>query len=186
MSVEQEELNYPVVTPRGKQLFKEQGGLSKRDVLRERVIDYLGDPDNDVPVSDEPGAPKLWDSYANISHVFGYKGNRIAQTFTKQDLHGIEKEALELRRKRFAKDMKRIDDSLLNRAIGGDVPAIKLAYQRFEGWSEKTTLAGDRDNPVELSVTHLLDQVENSGRKLPGKNDEEEQVEPAEIVDEES
>lgn len=174
MSVEQEVIsNYPVVTPRGKQLFKENGALSKRDVLRERVIDYLGDPDNDVSVSDEPGAPRLWDSYAHISHVFGYKGNRISQTFTKQSLYEIEKEALELRRKRFAKDMKRIDDSLLTRAIGGDVAAIKLAYQRFEGWSEKTTLSGDRENPVELSVTHLLDQVESSGRALPGGGDTE-------------
>lgn len=175
MSVEGHPTSYPVVTPHGKQLFRECGELSKRDILRERIVDYLGDPDNDVPVSDEPGASKLWDSYANISHIFGYKGNRIVQTFSRRELYGIEKEALDLRRTRFSKPLKQIDDALISRALGGDVSAIKLAYQRLEGWSEKTTLSGDRENPVELSVTHMLDQVENSGRKLPGKDESEDE-----------
>ena len=163
-------MNYPVVSKRGKLLFKEDGELSVKDILRERVIDILGDPEQDV-VQQDPDTQtqcRVWQSYADISRKFGYNPNYIWQSFGKQEIREIEKDALELRRQRYSKEMKDIDLALLDRAKGGDVPAIKLSYQRFEGWSEKSILAGDKDNPLEMNVTHLLDQVEGAGRQLPG------------------
>lgn len=38
------------------------------------------------------------------------------------------------RRKRFAAAITQVDSALLDKAVGGNVPAMELAYKRFDGY----------------------------------------------------
>ena len=55
--------------------------------------------------------------------------NRI---FTPRELSEIEREALDMGRKRFSPELAKIDKALIERAAQGDTAVVKLAYQGFE------------------------------------------------------
>lgn len=57
--------------------------------------------------------------------------------FTPEDLFKIGEDGLKERRKRYQPQLSLADIGLFKRAQDGDPAACKLAYQRFEGWSEK-------------------------------------------------
>ena len=70
--------------------------------------------------------------------VLGFKGKYyIYKVFTPDELTEIEAEALKIRRKKYKPEIAKADKALFEKAHDGDVPAIKLCYQRFEDWSEK-------------------------------------------------
>ena len=96
---------------------------------RIKLLDYLSNPDNEYL------------NRKNLSVlVLGYKDPKkiyAHYNFTPDELDQIETEALELRRKKYKSRIARADNALLNKAMGGDVSAIKLCYQRFEDWCEK-------------------------------------------------
>ena len=107
-------------------------GAKKVDVKgqhRELLIEYLSNPDNPPLGRLQLGTDVL--GFANGSRLYAY--------FSALELAEIETEALEFRRKQYAAKLAQVDQSLLDRAIRtGDPATAKLAYQRFEGWSEKT------------------------------------------------
>ncbi len=70
----------------------------------------------------------------------GMRERAFYQMFTREDLLQIEREALQLRRDRYAPDLAAVDRGLLDRAASGDPAAAKLVYQKFEGWSEKASM----------------------------------------------
>lgn len=173
-------MGYPVVTQEAKLLYQRGVGLTKKQVLRERVVDILSDFGNDVVVDREDGSQvKAWPSYGQISIDLGYRTNRVRSMFSRDELHEIEKVSLEIRRRRFSRVSRDVDDALVRRALSGDVMAMKLYYQRIEGWSEKQILAGDGENPIELNIGRLLDDVERSGRGLPGSPEPDSLERPA-------
>ena len=104
--------------------------MKKKAAYREILVEYLAMPENLPP------------SRGCLStEVLGFRQTQqIYKIFTLEELADIEREALALRRARYASHMARTDRALLKKAAGGDVHAAKLAYQRFEGWGEKRAL----------------------------------------------
>ena len=104
-----------------------KGRLTAKEKARVKLLEYLGNPENDFR-----GRAFL------STNILGYKcEQQIHNLFDGDELHEIEREALEIRRKKYAFRLSRVDIALLNQAMAGDVPAIKLSYQRFEDWVEK-------------------------------------------------
>lgn len=98
-----------------------------KKAVRQRIIEHLSEPEND------------WTPWSQLSvGACGYADEReLFRVFTAQERREIEAEAMALRRQHFAGILAKIDNALINKALCGDVQAIKLAYQKFEGWSEK-------------------------------------------------
>jgi len=85
-----------------------------------------------------PSNPKL-DRAEYSTQVLGYKQEHAVYSFfSPEELNDIEWEALEIKRKRYASDMSEVDKGVLEKAAKGDAACAKLAYQKFEGWNEKT------------------------------------------------
>lgn len=104
------------------------------------LIEYLGNPDNPYP------------SRADMSiKIMGRKTrDAIYKYFTPMELCEIEKEALEIRRGKYAPRIAVIDAALMDKAAGGDTAAAKLVYQRMEGWSEKIQTESKADITIEI------------------------------------
>lgn len=101
-----------------------------KQAKKARILDYLSNPEN----------PWI-DRQTLATEVLGYrKAQSLWNLIPSAELNQIEQEALELRRKRCAHISARVDQALLEKALSGNVQAIKLYYQRFEGWSEKLLL----------------------------------------------
>lgn len=104
---------------------------SAKERHRGKLLQYLGNPENEVP------ARCLFST-----EILGLSnGEYIYQVFTPDELAEIEREALEIRRKKYATLLSNVDRALYNQCLKGDPQAIKLFYQRFENWSERKTLA---------------------------------------------
>ena len=104
-----------------------EGRLTAKEKARVKLLEYLGNPENDFR-----GRAFL------STHILGYKcEQQIHNLFDGDEIHEIEREALESRRKKYGAQLSRVDNALLKEATAGDVPAIKLVYQRFEDWVEK-------------------------------------------------
>lgn len=130
----------------------------KRDVLkakkRQLLIEYLSDPDN------EP-LPRC----RLATQVLKYhQHSGMYVLFTPAELDQIEAEALDIRRKRFALQLMKVDQGLLRRAAEGDPTACRLVYQRFEGWEpgerRKIDLTGEIRAQV---IREILDEIASHG-----------------------
>lgn len=109
------------------------------------LLEYLSNPENEF-LSRREYAKK----------VLGYKRpHSIYGTFSPDELYDIEQQALDKRRKKYASQLAKIDGALFQRALDGDPQAIKLCYQRFEGWSEKKLL--------DANITHKEPLVIENG-----------------------
>lgn len=102
--------------------------MKKAQLLaKEKLLKYLGDPANEFITRQRLS-----------TEVLGYKSsNQLNCLFTSAQIKDIEKEALDMRRARYAPHISDVDMALINSAKSGDTQAAKLVYQRFEGWSEK-------------------------------------------------
>ena len=99
------------------------------------LLRYLGNPENEFLTRE-----KL------ATQVLGYKNpEAIYDAFTPDELTEINRQALEMRRKKYAPHIAAIDYALLKRAKEGDVQAIKLVFQRFEGWAEANKTGFDNE-----------------------------------------
>ncbi len=90
-----------------------------------KILEYIANPDNEVP------------SREQLAFACGIKRVTLYMHFTPDELHSLEVEGLEMRRKKYAPQLAKVDMALLERGASGDPQAAKLCYQRFEGWSEK-------------------------------------------------
>ena len=100
---------------------------TSRQVHRRNLVQYLGDPENE------------WPSRTKYKDILGISEPNLYHHFPPVALTEIEAEAQELRRASLAHKFSLIDNALISKAMTGDVQAIKLAYQRLEGWSERST-----------------------------------------------
>lgn len=107
---------------------------------RTKLLNYLGNPENE------------WlTRMKHSTEVLGFsQENQIHKVFSPDEIHGIEMEALELRRKKYSRLVNLVDMALLKCAAEGDVAAAKLIYQRFEGWTEKHRIAQDIEITIEI------------------------------------
>lgn len=116
---------------KGNKYAKRKGKL--KESRRRELMEYLSNPDN-----------KFLKRNEFAIKIFGLGSKtQIYEHFSPDELCAIENEALTLRRERYAGMLARVDAGLLRRAEEGDPAAVKLAYQRFEGFSEKQTVSFD-------------------------------------------
>ena len=121
----------------------------RRAVLTDKLLNYLGNSDN-KPVK----------SRTEYKKILKISINYLLKIFTPDELTEIEKKALELRRLQYSNRMALIDDSLLEKAAEGKAPEVKLAYQRFEGWTEKTVteVSNTLTLTLDAELRAMLDQ----------------------------
>ena len=92
----------------------------------------------------------------DVTKALYYVNQTIEHNWSRNVLiHQMEREALELRRRKYASQLAKIDRSVLSAAAEGDIAAARLAYQRFEGWSEKRLQehSGKDGKPIDHSMT---------------------------------
>lgn len=88
--------------------------------------------------------------------VLGWDRRELPKWFTSNELDQLKWEALAAKRQKYAPFMRDVDKALLKRAMGGSVSAIKLSYQRFEGWIPETKTLVDGS----LTITDLLRKID--------------------------
>lgn len=116
-----------------------------KDGHRLKLIEYCGNPQNPFPNRDVMSVD-----------VLGFKHkSTIYKRFTPAELTEIEKEALEIRRTKYAADLARVDSGQLKKAAEGDAAAAKLVYQRFEKWVPVTgsEQSGPGGGAIPVSIT---------------------------------
>jgi len=126
----------------------------KRNVLkakkRQVLFEFLSDPDN------EP-LPRC----RLATQVLKYRQHSgMYALFSPAELDQIEAEALDLRRRRFALHLMKVDQSLLRRAAEGDPQAAKLCYMRFENWMPGERRKIDLTGEIRAQVfQEILDEI---------------------------
>lgn len=117
---------------------------TRREMHRQHIVEYLSDPDNE------------WLSRTDIAlNVCNYKqAHAIYRIFTPTELDELEREALEIRKKRSAGRRAKVYDAMYNSALGGDVQAQKAYLDRMEGpITNKTEVSGPDGGPIEMTDT---------------------------------
>jgi hypothetical protein len=94
---------------------------------KQKLLEYLGNPESDFP------------NREGLAVICRIRKQTLYHHFSPDELSEIESEALAIRRSKYAAQLIKVDQSVLKKAAEGDMAAAKLAYQRFEGWSEKKT-----------------------------------------------
>lgn len=117
---------------------------------KNKLLEYLGNPENDFLNRQEYSTLIL--GYAQESAVYKH--------FTPDELSEIEAEALVIRRKKYSPKLSQADVGVLKQAAKGDSSAAKLAYQRFEGWSEKQELRITGLGDVEIKALVMMTSPE--------------------------
>ena len=114
-----------------------------KKAARVKIIEYLANPDHEF-VNRSTLATRIC-KYKKSQYLY--------QVFTVDELDQIEKEALEIRRKKYARFLAFTDHKLFEAIKDKNVAAIKLAYQRFEGWTEKGEIGFSGDLNFASSLT---------------------------------
>jgi hypothetical protein len=91
-------------------------------------------------------------------------GKWLWRHLTPNEIGEAETMALELRRRNMARVLVEIDQALFSQALGGDVAAIKLAYEKFEGHGSVHTHKFE-------NLQKTLSDILNSGT-IPGNDDD--------------
>jgi len=99
--------------------------MEAKEKHKRKILEYLANPDNEIPHRER------------LAYICGIKRNTLYLHFTPNELTELETEGLEMRRKKYAPKLSKVDNAILEKAASGDPHAAKLVYQRFEGWSEK-------------------------------------------------
>jgi len=108
--------------------------MKAKERHKSKILDYIGNPDNNVP------------NRQGLASAIGISVKTLYMHFTIEEMAELEAEGLRLRRLKYAPHLAKLDMTLVNKANEGDVQAIKLAYQRFEGWSEKQQIDANVNN----------------------------------------
>lgn len=122
---------------------------------RSKLLEYMSDPNNDFPTREQMSL-----------EILGFAQRQtINKVFSVEELHEIEQEALENRRRKYASILAKVDSALLERAQQGDPQAIKLVYQKFENWSEKQQHehAGKGGGPMQEEKRVIVEFVAPDG-----------------------
>ena len=132
--------------------------LTAKDRARLKITEYLSNPENEfLP-------------WVKLCHdICGYANSRqLFELFTIEERREIEQSALAERRKNGARQSAKVDQALFKKATAGDVAAIKLWYQRIEGWSEKKQYEFPDKNgkPQRIDTTQILNISESRLKEI--------------------
>lgn len=119
-----------IARQRAREAVKADAKTIAKSACRMKLLEMLSDIE--TPFSQRIEAAKI---DLGLHHT-----GALCKMFTSAEITEIEREALEIRRGQYTRKMAEVDQALLDRAIGGNVSAAKLCYQRFEGWSEKASV----------------------------------------------
>lgn len=97
--------------------------LSKKDENRLKVVEYIGDPDNDFPTRTEIALTVL--GYAQKTAFYS--------SFTTAEMAEMEEEGLALRKQNSKRERSIVYTALLKEAKKGNVAACKEYLDRTEG-----------------------------------------------------
>jgi len=133
-----------------------KGSDVKKQENRTKLLDYLGNPAHEWPTR----------VFMN-DYVLGYvrSAQYIYKIFSMEELYDIEREALALRRQKYSGGICAADRALFKAALGGDVQAIKLCYQRFEDWGERREFSGKGGKDL-IWTTEIIDPKTNDDDKF--------------------
>ena len=110
-------------------MARDTGSNKNKEMHRSTLLEYLSNPDNEY--LNRAGLATV---------VLGFTSPCVLyHIFTPLELKEIEAEALELRRTMYGAKLAKVDQAVLKRAASdeGTAADAKLAYQRFENWSER-------------------------------------------------
>jgi hypothetical protein len=99
----------------------------------------------------------LMPNRTELARRMGIDRDTLYNNFTGEELTEVYNEALDIRRKQLAGKSVEVDRALLKAALAGDTHAIKLYYQRHEGWSPTTKIEGDITH---MTLAERLMQIE--------------------------
>jgi hypothetical protein len=128
--------------------------MKKKEEHRLKLIEHLGNPENEFC------------NRTMMAKICGIGVPTFYSHFRPVELTEIEAEALGIRRGKYAPELAKIDKALIDRALEGDSRAIKLAYERFEGWqgqSTKVELSGEIRTVLEGVSPELQAMFEKAG-----------------------
>lgn len=136
--------------------------MTAKERHKVKLLEYLGNPDNPFLNRSELA-----------EKVLKIKRRTFYDHFTPADLSEIEKEALEIRRGKYAAGIARVDRAMIDAAASGDSQAAKLIYQKFENWAPSTRQehTGKNGGPIEVSLKTILDEIDGESRCLPTESD---------------
>jgi hypothetical protein len=132
---------------------------STQERHKAKLLIYLGNPENE------------WLTRMKLStEVLGFsQENQIHKVFSPDEIHAIEMEALELRRKKYSRLVNLVDMALLKKAAEGDTQAAKLVYQRISSFIFFNPNGSCDNNPAEVVVSVGRHRKERCRDTLPGR-----------------
>lgn len=95
--------------------------MTAKEKHKKRLMDYLGDPENDYPLRQD---------YAVILKI---SIQRLYQHFTPAEMQDIENEAYEIRKKNSTRQRSVVLKAMYSEAKCGNVSAANLFLERTEG-----------------------------------------------------
>lgn len=116
--------------------------LTAKDRAKIKILEFLANSENGF-IS--------WQRLC--TEACNYKNSRYLYTlFTIEERREIDQIVLAKRRENYARQSAAVDYALHKKAMSGDAAAIKLWYQRFEGWSEKQQCEYPDENGVPQKI----------------------------------
>ena len=118
--------------------------ITAKDKARVRLLEYLGDPENDF-------IPRTRLS----TEVLGYKNaNQLNCMFSSLELQDLENEALTLRLQRTAQQRGNLYKKLYEAGMAGDIKAAEIFLNRTEGKAvDRIALKAEIDQDISTNVT---------------------------------
>lgn len=114
--------------------------MKAKQRARLKILEYIGDPENDFP-----------NRGAIAKKICGYSDHRqLYKVFTVSELDQLEKEGMEIRRRRSTRIVARVDQAIIKQAMQGDVRAARLVFAKLEGWTEAGVRNKKKDSKGQL------------------------------------
>lgn len=111
-----------------------------KETYRVNMLTYLGNPNNPWPTR----------QFMAIK-VLNLTENYLYQRFTAAELDEIFNEGFDLRRKNMKNEFSVEADAALKKQVrAGDTAAIKLYYQRHEGWGETSNINNRHSGTIQV------------------------------------
>jgi hypothetical protein len=115
--------------------------LNARERHRRKLLDYLGNPENDFPARQ-----------AYAKEILGIAVGTMYRHFSPDDMQDIENEAYSIRKQRSSKQRSILLKTLFDEARSGNVQAIKEFFDRTEGKAPDTLHINPSSIPDQIDI----------------------------------
>ena len=122
---------------------------------RQKIIDFISDPENDFPTRSEMAL--IICNYKDIASLY--------KIHTKEELSEIEADGLAARRKRYTSLLSEVDKAMITEAKMGNHAAAKLIYERIEGAVDQGVNVHHSGNILEDGIQVSFVKAEKKTKK---------------------